>query len=92
MPLASSDHGHAGTVGPVRADDPLAPAATALRTLRAGLASRRTEATSIVTVPLRGCRRALGTLVFEGVRSEAGDDIALLDRADELGRQVASAV
>ncbi|MEQ1727832.1 MAG: ATP-binding protein, partial [Vicinamibacterales bacterium] len=92
VPLASSDHGHAESVGPVRADDPLAPAATALRTLRAGLASRRTEATSIVTVPLRGCRRALGTLVFEGVRIEAGDDIALLDRADELGRQLSSAV
>ena len=92
VPLASSEPGHAHSADPVRADDPLAPAATALRTLRAGLASRRTEATSIVTVPLRGCRRALGTLVFEGVRIEAGDDIALLNRADELGRQLSSAV
>ncbi len=92
VPLASSDPGHAQAADAVRADDPLAPAATALRTLRAGLASRRTEATSIVTVPLRGCRRALGTLVFEGVRIEAGDDIALLNRADELGRQLSSAV
>ncbi len=92
VPLASSDHAHVMSVDPVRADDPLAPAATALRTLRAGLASRRTEATSIVTVPLRGCRRALGTLVFEGVRIEAGDDIALLNRADELGRQLSNAV
>jgi PAS domain S-box-containing protein len=41
---------------------------------------------------LRGCRRALGTLVFEGVRVEPGDDISLLNRADELGRQLASAV
>lgn len=92
LPLASSDHRHATSVDAVRADDPLAPAATALRTVRAGLANRRSEATSIVTVPLRGCRRALGTLVFEGVRIEAGDDIALLNRADELGRQLSSAV
>lgn len=91
VPVASSspDRSSAETV---RADDPLAPAATALRTLRAGLASRGAEATSVVTVPLRGCRRALGTLVFEGVRIEAGDDIALLNRADELGRQLSSAV
>ncbi len=92
VPLASSDHGHAAGAEPVRADDAMSPAAAALRTLRAGLAGRRTEATSIVTVPLRGCRRALGTLVFDGVRIEAGDDIALLNRADELGRQLSSAI
>jgi signal transduction histidine kinase len=92
VPLASSDPGYATSADVVRADDPLEPAATALRTLRAGLASRRSEATSVITVPLRGCRRALGTLVFEGVRIEAGDDIALLNRADELGRQLSSAI
>ena len=43
-------------------------------------------ATSTVTVPLRGCRRALGTVVFEGVRVEPGGELDLLDRADELGR------
>jgi PAS domain S-box-containing protein len=45
-----------------------------------------------VTVPLRGCRRALGTLVFEGVRVETGGEFALLDRADELGRQLSGAI
>src|SRR4029077_7379362 len=49
-------------------------------------------ATSMVTVPLRGCRRALGTVVFEGVRVEPGGEMDLLDRADELGRQLANAV
>ena len=39
-----------------------------------------------------GCRRALGTLTFEGVRAEAGGEFALLDRADELGRQLSAAI
>ena len=45
-----------------------------------------------MTVPLRGCRRALGTIVFEGVRVETGGELDLLDRADELGRQLSSAI
>ena len=48
--------------------------------------------TSTVTVPLRGCRRALGTVVFEGVRVEPGGEMDLLDRADELGRQLSNAI
>src|SRR5439155_25557000 len=47
---------------------------------------------SIVTVPLRGCRRALGTVVFEGVRIETGGELHLLDRADQLGRQLSGAI
>jgi PAS domain S-box-containing protein len=48
--------------------------------------------TAMVTVPLRGTRRALGTIVFEGVRVETGGELDLLDRADELGRQLSSAI
>jgi PAS domain S-box-containing protein len=48
--------------------------------------------TSSVTVPLRGRRRALGTIVFEGVRIEPGGELDLLDRADELGRQLSGAI
>ena len=61
---------------------------------RAPRSSRRPSdaATAIVTVPLRGCRRALGTIVFEGVRVETGGELDLLDRADELGRQLSSAI
>jgi signal transduction histidine kinase len=47
---------------------------------------------STVTVPLRGTRRALGTIVFDGVRVETGGELDLLDRADELGRQLSSAI
>jgi PAS domain S-box-containing protein len=70
-----------------------APAARAMRQARAEiLPPERDEATSTVTVPLRGCRRALGTVVFEGVRVETGGELDLLDRADELGRQLSNAV
>ncbi len=47
---------------------------------------------AVVTVPLRGCRRALGTLVFEGVKIEPGREMTILDRANELGRQLSSAI
>jgi PAS domain S-box-containing protein len=64
-----------------------------MRRDRAEIVPRSTdEPTAMVTVPLRGCRRALGTIVFEGVRVETGGEIDLLDRADELGRQLSSAI
>jgi hypothetical protein len=89
---ASSNYGPISGPPAVRADDPISPAAAALRSARAGLGRATDSATSLLTVPLRGCRRALGTLVFEGVRIEPGDDITLLMRADELGRQLSSAL
>ena len=77
----------------VAADDASAPAAIAMRRMRAEIVSPSgDDVTAMVTVPLRGCRRALGTIVVEGVRVDAGGEIDLLDRADELGRQLASAV
>jgi PAS domain-containing protein len=90
--LASSDASFAAGAAPVRTDDALAPASAALRNPGAGIASRGSEPTGVLTVPLRGCRRALGTIVFDGVRVEPGDDLALLRRADELGRHLSSAI
>ncbi len=90
---ASSDTGDVARGVRVNADDPSAPAAAAMRDTRAEIvAPREGEATALVTVPLRGTRRALGTIVLEGVRVEAGGQIDTLDRADELGRQLASAI
>ena len=90
---ASSDPEHFARGVCVSTDDATAPAAVAMRRVRAEIVSRSGEAvTSMVTVPLRGCRRALGTIVFDGVRVEAGSELDLLDRADELGRQLSSAV
>jgi two-component system NtrC family sensor kinase len=89
---ASSDPEHVARGVQVDSDDLLSPAAAAMRTARAEIAAHGGAATATVTVPLRGTRRALGTIVFEGVRVEPGGELALLDRADELGRQLASAV
>jgi PAS domain S-box-containing protein len=77
----------------VSVEDPSTPAAIAMRRARAEIVSPSEDAvTAMVTVPLRGCRRALGTIVFEGVRVETGGEIDLLDRADELGSQLSSAI
>jgi signal transduction histidine kinase len=89
---ASSDTGHASHAA-VSADDGGEPAAVGMRRSRAEIISGGAETTtSMVTVPLRGTRRALGTLIFEGVRVEPGGELDLLDRADELGRQLSSAI
>jgi PAS domain S-box-containing protein len=73
--------------------DATAPAAVAMRRTRAEIVSSAVDdVTAMVTVPLRGYRRALGTIVFEGVRVETGGELDLLDRADELGRQLSSAI
>ena len=77
----------------VSSDDVSAPAAAAMRRARAELLPTDAEsATTMVAVPLRGCRRALGAIVFEGVRVEPGGELDLLDRADELARQLSSAI
>lgn len=93
---ASSDVVYLAQERRIPTSDALAPAAVALRHERAGIASSETTVagaqTAIVTIPLKGRRRALGTLVMEGVRLEPGLQMELLERADEMGRQLAGAV
>jgi signal transduction histidine kinase len=89
---ASSDNTHGSRGMRVPTDDGSAPAAVALRRTRAEIITGPTDVTATVTVPLRGTRRALGTIVFDGVRVQPGGELDLLDRADELGRQLAGAI
>jgi PAS domain S-box-containing protein len=92
---ASSQPDHAARGVRVSTEDPISPAASAMRRSRAEIVwpDGDSEAgRSMVTVPLRGARRALGTLVFDGARVEPGGELDLLDRADELGRQLSAAV
>ena len=90
---ASSDTGDVVRGVRVSSDDTSAPAAIAMRHARAEVVPQPDEAvTALVTVPLKGTRRALGTIVLEGVRVEMGGELDLLDRADELGRQLSSAI
>ena len=77
----------------VSEDATAAPAAMAMRQQRADIVyPSADEPTATLTVPLRGYRRVLGAMVVEGVRVEAGGELDLLDHADELARQLASAV
>jgi PAS domain S-box-containing protein len=90
--FGSSDPEHLSRGVKIAADDPLSPAAMGMRRMRAEIVASTSEATSTVTVPLRGYRRALGSIVFERARVEAGGELDVLDRADELGRQLSNAV
>jgi len=76
----------------VDAADTLAPAAAAMRRERSEIVSLGDDgASAMVTIPLR-VRRALGTIVVEAARIEPGGELDLLDRADELGRQLSPAI
>ena len=93
---ASSDVVHLTHGRRVSTTDPLSSAARGLRRERAELDFTGTAGggldTGTVTVPLKGKRRALGTLLMEGVRIEAGAQDALMARADEMGRHISSAI
>jgi two-component system NtrC family sensor kinase len=92
---ASSDVLYLAQERRIPTSDALAPAAVAMRHDRAEIAATGTTQgmnTATVTIPLKGRRRALGTLVMEQVRMEPGSQIALLERADEMGRQLAAAI
>jgi PAS domain S-box-containing protein len=90
---ASSDRAHAGRGLRVRADDPSAAPAAALRRTRAEIVpGDEAGSTHTVLVPLRGTRRALGALVLDGVRLDPGAELDVLDRAEELGRQLSGAI
>ncbi len=89
---ASSEFAHVARGAHIPVDDMGSPAASAMRRLHAEIQPVEGTATATVTVPLRGYRRSLGTLIFEGVRVEAGGEFTLLDRAEELGRQLSAAI
>src|SRR5262245_29658608 len=90
---ASSDTADVSRGVRVSTDDATSPAAASMRRVRSEIVAASGDAvTPLVTVPLRGTRRALGTVVCEGVRVDAGGELDLLDRADELGRQLSSAI
>jgi signal transduction histidine kinase len=84
---ASSDPAHAATAERVNVDDTSAPA----RGLRLERPERIPEHDHQLVAPLRGWRRALGTLVVEG---EPGgiDREQLADLTRELARQVSAGI
>src|SRR5262245_32863554 len=84
--LASSEPGHRGSASRVPIADENAAPARGLRLERAQILEGSQPA---MIVPLRGWRRALGTLVLEGPWSRALETQQRLDLADELGRKLA---
>jgi C4-dicarboxylate-specific signal transduction histidine kinase len=90
--VASSDAGELLRRKPVAADDDANPIAGAMRTARAALVPGEAGEAHMALVPLRGRRRALGTLVLEGMRLETGDELETLHRLEEVGRQLSAAV
>jgi signal transduction histidine kinase len=71
--------------------DQLSPIAAALRRDGAALVPAASiDAGLGAVVRLKGRRRALGVLALEGVRVEPGGDVALLDRCEEIGRQLSA--
>ena len=68
----------------ISADDPEAPAARGLRLEHPQVLRHREE--TVLIAPLRGWRRALGTLVIENPRFS--DEARVLIQTDELARQL----
>jgi PAS domain S-box-containing protein len=72
--------------------DARAPVALSMRRTDAAVFPVSDDGPPNVLAPLRGRRRALGTLELCGVRIEAGDAIDLLDRVEEVARQISSSI
>jgi two-component system, NtrC family, sensor kinase len=87
---ASSDPAGAAEGARVRADSDLLPAIALRREQALRLDAAPGVAPSVIALPLRGRRRALGVLVFEGLSAET--DPTLLPDLDDLGRQLSAAI
>jgi PAS domain S-box-containing protein len=84
--VASSDPVLSAQSPRIASADPEAPAARGLRLERPQLIDAGPEA--VLISPLRGWRRALGTLVVEGTSAAARDRQVQIDLTTELGRQL----
>jgi signal transduction histidine kinase len=92
---ASSDPTSVALASSVTIGDHLHPAALAMRSDRAQIHEESpgtAENTPDVAVGLKGRRRALGTLVFEGLRMEPAGESDVLARAEEVGRHLSAAI
>jgi GAF domain-containing protein len=91
---ATSEGGHGRQSARVAVVDSLSRAAAALRHGPPELGSDAgpTDAPPYLLVPLRGQRRALGVLEFEGVHIEPGDEAQVIEAATALGQELAAAI
>ena len=92
--IASSDAAELAGGHRIRADDKDNQIALVMRSAHASMMSDDDQGSTppSVLVPLRGRRRAFGTLSIEGVRVEIEDEFDLLERLEEVGRQLSAAI
>lgn len=90
--VASSDAAQLALELQEAAEDPSSAVSVVMRSLRPRLIYSPGGGAPGLLVPLRGRRRALGTLSIEGVRAETGTELDLVDLAEEIGRQLSSLV
>jgi PAS domain S-box-containing protein len=91
--VASSDPGYGAATDRVGISDPDAPSARGLRLERAQILDGNGQYPDTVLIaPLRGWRRALGTLVIEGPSRRDLDDQQRIDLANELGRHLSAGI
>jgi PAS domain S-box-containing protein len=88
--FASSDPIYGASPARIGIADPQMPAARGLRLEHAQLLEDGPE--PVVVSPLRGWRRALGTLVVEGPSAPGLDEEDRLALANELGRQLSAGI
>jgi signal transduction histidine kinase len=88
--VASSDPSHGATADRVPVGDPDEAAARGLRLEHPQILHEFRE--PVLITPLRGWRRALGTLVVEGAASDGLSDSERLDLAGDLGRQLSAGI
>src|SRR5690606_5373679 len=91
--LAASSNGAGAGAAEARrrSDDACAPVSAVMRRRRATMVPYG-EGAWRVMAPLRGRRRALGTLEMAGVRVEPGDAGDLLERVEEIARQLSAGI
>ena len=90
--VASSDAAEVAAGLRIPADDSSVAVSLMMRHHEARVFAATEERTPNVLAPLRGRRRALGTLELRGVRIETGDAIDMLDRVEEVARQLSSSI
>lgn len=74
------------------ADDPAVPVSAVMRRRQAEILASAGGAAPDIVAPLRGHRRALGVLELAGVRIDPGDAVDVLDRVEEVARQLSAAI
>ncbi len=88
--VASSDATYSAAAERVATSDTEQPAARGLRLDHQLILHEQPE--TVLITPLRGWRRALGTLVVEGAVSDELSDQQRLDLAGDLGRQLSAGI